>query len=131
MRRVMRCTAIGGYDSQRGGNRRYYYRCVVANHLMIRQDKTDEHVRNVVAEMVRDPRVAAAMSPQDDDGHLAADRLRRDVLKQRLAGFVDDYAERLITGQQLRKVTDSVTEELTEIDERMAVAIQQSTASPV
>lgn len=128
---VMRCTAIGGTGSRRGGSRRYYYRCTGANDLMIREDKTDEHVRNVVAEMVRDPRVVAAMSPQDDDGHLAADRLRRDVLKQRLAGFVDDYAQSLITGQQLRKVTESVTKELTEIDERMAVAIQQSTASPI
>ena len=89
---------------------------------MIRQDKTDEYIRNVVAEMVRDPRVVAAMSPQDDDGHLADDRLRRDVLKQRLADFVDDYAQSLITGQQLRKVTESVTKELTEIDERMTWA---------
>ena len=44
---------------------------------------------------------------------------------------MDDYAQSLITGQQLRKVTESVTKELTEIDERMAVAIQQSTASPI
>jgi site-specific DNA recombinase len=128
---VMRCTAIGGVDSRRGGSRRYYYRCVAQNHLMIRQDATDEHVRNVVAEMVRDPRVVTAMQPQDDDGRLAADRLRRDVLTQRLASFENDYTQGLATGIQLKKATEAVESELAEVDQRIALARQRSTASPI
>ena len=126
----MRCTAIGGHNSQRGGNRRYYYRCVAANHLMIRQDKTDDYVAQVVAELVRDPRVAAAMQHHDDE-QFSADRERRVALERRLANFLDDYGKELVTGQQLRVVTDKVTAELEEIEARMAVALQQSTASPV
>jgi site-specific DNA recombinase len=127
----MRCTAIGGVDSKRGGSRRYYYRCVEANHLMIRQDKTDDFVRGVVAELVRDPRVRAAMAPQGDDNVLNADRERRTVLEQRLANFEDDYADGEITGTQLRRSTERVTKELEEIDVRIAVALQRSMMSPV
>lgn len=89
---------------------------------MIRQDSTDEYVRNVVAEMIRDPWVVAAMQHHDDE-QLSADRERRVALERRLANFLDDYGKGLVTGQQLRVVTDKVTAELEEIEERMAVAL--------
>jgi site-specific DNA recombinase len=127
----MRCTAIGGADSRRGGSRRYYYRCVAQNHLMVRQDSTDSYIRDVVAEMVRDPRVMEALTPRNDNGAFEADRLRRNVLATRLEKFERDYASDLITGPQLKKATEAVTKELREVDERMATARRHSTASPI
>jgi hypothetical protein len=93
---------------------------------MIRQDKTDDFVCGVVAEMVRDDRVRAAMYHEDKSEQLSADRERRAVLEQRLANFENDYADGEITATQLRKSTERVTRELEEIDARMAVALQQS-----
>jgi hypothetical protein len=98
---------------------------------MVRQDKTDDHVLAVVAELVRDDRVRAAMYHEDEGEQLSADRERRTTLERRLANFLDDYGQGIITGAQLRRVTDSVTAELEEIDARMAIGLQRSTASPV
>lgn len=126
----MRCTQLGGSGTKRGGTVRRYYRCSGANHLMIRQDKTDKFVLDEVADLVRDDRVRAAMHPHDDDT-VSADRQRRAVLIQRMANFEDDYAEGAITGSQLQRATASVTAEMEQIDGRMAVALRQVTASPV
>lgn len=65
-------------------------------------------MREVVAELVRDARVVAAMQPQGDDGRLAADRERRSVLVARMEGFENDYAAGLISGSQLQRVTANV-----------------------
>lgn len=40
--------------------RRHLYRCTQSAHLTVRQDQTDDYVRGAVAEMIRDPRIAAA-----------------------------------------------------------------------
>lgn len=124
----MRSTAIGATPS-RGGRRRYYYRCVDLNHLMIRQDLTDEFILSTVARLVRDPRVVAAMQPHGED--LAPDRLRRQVLLTRLENFEADYANGMVTGPQLQKATESVQAELREVDDRLAVSVRRSTASPI
>lgn len=125
---VLRATPHGG-TAVRKYERRYLYRCSSSAHLTIGQKQTDEHVRNVVAELVRDPRIAAAMSP--GDAHLAADRERRIALTARLEAFETDYALGNITGAQLRKFTERVEGELADVDARLAQGISRSASSSV
>jgi len=127
----LRATAIGATPSRSEVARTYHYRCAASAHLTVHQAKTDAYVRGAVAEMVRDPRVVAAMAPSVEDGRLVADRERRQVLTARLAGFEDDYARGAITGTQLQKATALVTGELAGVDSRLAAGMQRSTASPI
>ena len=111
---LLRAAPHGGTKS-RPHKRRFLYRCVESAHLTISADPTDEYVRGVVAEMVRDPRVVAAMHPHVE-ADLAADRERRAVLAARLESFETDYALGSITGPQLAKATATVTAELADVD---------------
>jgi hypothetical protein len=87
-------------------------------------------VREVVAELLSDPRVVAAMAP-DADGRVAADRERRTVLAARLEGFENDYAEGHIDGRQLAKATAAVTAEIEQVDQRLAAGLASVATSPV
>lgn len=111
--------------------RRNYYRCTGSPHLAIRAEDTDEYIRQVVIERIRDPRVAAQLEQHDSDGALTVDRERRGVLVARLVGFERDYTNGDITGAQLRRATDKVTAELNEIDIRLTSGLRGSTASPI
>jgi site-specific DNA recombinase len=126
---VMRAAPHGGTE-QRKYTRRYLYRCTGSAHLTISADNTDEYVRGVVAEMVRDPRVVAAMSPHVA-GDLASDREARVRLVARLDAFEADYAAGRITGTQLQKATAAVSAELDEVNARLAESIRRSTSSPI
>lgn len=86
----LRTVPYGGTPA-RGGPRRRHYRCVQFPHLTVLKPPTDEYVRGVVAELIRDPRIAAALLPVDDS--LTADRDRRDALHRRLEVFENDYSE--------------------------------------
>ncbi|KRB38811.1 recombinase family protein [Microbacterium sp. Root180] len=110
--------------------RRYLYRCPASAHLTSRQDQTDEYVRQVVADLVRDPRVVAAMNP-NADATLAADREERTRLTLRLENFERDYALGTITGAQLQRATAAVNAELEAVDARLAKALRQSASSSV
>lgn len=59
-------TAPNGGTAMKPYTRRYLYRCTARAHLTVRQDHTDEYVRGVVAETIRDPRIAHALHPSDD-----------------------------------------------------------------
>lgn len=122
-------TAPHGGTSMRPYRRRYLYRCVASAHLTISADATDEYVRGVVADLIRDPRVIAAMQP--GDAHLASDRERRTVLAARLESFESDYALGRITGAQLQKATASVNAEIVEVDARLAKSLRRSNSSAV
>ena len=126
----MRSSAIGQTPSKPTPDRRYTYRCRDHAHLTIMAVPTDNYVRPVVVDLIRDPRVVAAMNPAPTDS-LSADRERRAVLAARLDGFEADYAAGAITGQQLQKATQRVEAELVEVDERLAKGMSQSTASPI
>lgn len=124
----LRAAPFGGTPSH-SGVRKYHYRCSASAHLTIHTERTDDFVRGVVAELVRDPRVVAAMRP--DDAHLAGDRERRATLAARLEGFETDYALGRITGAQLQKATTRVSEELAQVDARLASGLRQSAAASV
>lgn len=125
----MRPAPYGGTAASKGRNRKHLYRCVESAHLTISADHTDEFVLGVLAEMVRDPRIAAAMQPGDTASTL--DRERRSALAARLAGFEGDYALGVITGAQLQKATATVSAELAEIDARLAKTMRRSTSAAV
>src|SRR4051794_30901949 len=126
---AMRPAPYGG-TKMRKYERRYLYRCVESAHLTVSAAQTDDHVRSVVAALVRDPRVAAAMSPHVE-ADLAADRERRAVLAARLEGFERDYALGTVTGTQLAKATATVTAELDQVEARIAEGVRRSTSSPI
>jgi hypothetical protein len=118
------------YGSQRRRTRRYHYRCSEQNHLSIAAVMTDEYVKQVVAERVRDPRVVAAMTASEGD-LLRADRERRTVLVTRLAQTEEDYDNDLIDARRYKAKVDKITAELEEIEERLAAGVQQATVSPI
>lgn len=127
---AMRAAPYGGTERTANRPRKFLYRCTSTAHLTVSTRQTDEHVRGVVAELVRDPRVVAAMQPHDDP-LLAADRERRTALAARLESFESDYAQGAITGSQLQKATTAVTAQIAEVDLRLAAGLQRSTASPI
>lgn len=106
------------------------YRCSEKNHLTISAVIADGHVRGVVAELVRDPRIVAALTAVDGDA-LAADRERRAVLAARLEKTRAEWdAEEIETADYKRK-TAKIEAEMQEIDARMASGLQRSAASKV
>ncbi|MQA05300.1 MAG: recombinase family protein [Streptosporangiales bacterium] len=122
---LMRTTSSGGSQG-----RRYHYRCAEQNHLSVAAPKTDEYVREVVAELVRDPRVVAAMSVGDGDA-MQADRARRATLTTSLEQTEIDYDHDLIDARRYKAKTDRLTAEITEIDAQLATGLQRSLTSKV
>jgi len=127
---TMRVTSIGATPA-RGGTRRHHYRCIEKPHLTIAVKATDDHVKGVVAELVRDPRIVAAMTPTTDDGALTVDRERRAVLSASLAQTEADYDADLIDARRYKAKVEKLSAETAEIDARLADAVRQSTASPI
>lgn len=125
----LRAAPYGGTARTANRPRRHLYRCTASAHLTISTADTDEFVRGAVVDLVNDPRVVAAMRP--DDGSLRADRERRSVIAARLDAFEGDYAAGRITGTQLQKATASVTREMAAVDARLTVGLQRSTASQI
>lgn len=115
--------------SEGGGNRLFHYRCIEANHLSIASQKTDQHVRDIVAELITDPRVAAAMAPNDST--FVADRERRAALVARLSSAGNDYDAGYIDGPRLKSVTAKIEAEMAEIDERMASGMRRSQTAKI
>lgn len=125
----MRPAPYGGTPKSGGRSRRYLYRCVESAHLTVSAERTDNFIKEVVAELVRDPRIMEAMHPTDDK--MSYDRERRATLSARLEAFERDYARGLITGAQLSKATADVTTELNEVDSRLAKSLSTSRASSI
>ncbi|QQT70714.1 recombinase family protein [Brevibacterium casei] len=124
----MRPAPYGGTPS-RGSERKYLYRCVESAHLTVSTRQTDDHVRSVVAELVRDPRIVAAMT--GDDSQLTEARARRSALAVRLETFESDYAAGAITGAQLQRATEVVNAELAQLDAQLTEGLRKTTATPV
>lgn len=128
---TLRTVPYGGTNSRRRQVRQYHYRCVASAHLTIHQRRTDEYVMATVVEMLRDPRVVAALNTQEAEDTLGADRERRSVLLRRLEQFEADYAAGAITGPQLAKATATVETQLTEVDERLTEGVRRTASLPV
>ncbi|SNS11368.1 Site-specific DNA recombinase [Actinomadura meyerae] len=116
--------------SSRKGGRRYDYRCTAKNHLTIAAGKTDDYVRKVVAALVRDPRIVAALT-EGDGGAVSADRERRAVLVASLDRTKAEWdADEIGTADYKRKAA-KIEAEIEEIDARMASGLQRSAAAEV
>src|SRR5699024_9051622 len=108
---------------------KYLYRCTAQAHLTVMTEQTVSYVRAVVADLVRDPRIVAAL---DDDGEEAnADRARRAELATRLETFEADYMDGTISGKMLRASTDKVQAQIDEIDQRLTASMQRFASSKV
>lgn len=113
-----------------GTKRRIYsYRCTIQNHLTVHAGKTDDHVRQVVADLVRDPRVQAAMTT--DNGTVVADREERVRLEARLRSFERDYENGDITGAQLRRFTDNAMARLEAVEARLTANLRRATSTSI
>lgn len=110
--------------------RMYHYRCSEVAHLSIAAIKTDDFVREVVAERVRDPRLIHALTANADDA-MQGLRDRRQVLVTSLAQTEADYDDDLIDARRYKAKTAKINEELVEIEERLALGVQATTVSPV
>ena len=119
-----------GKDPKKPRTRRSNYRCRENNHLTIDAEKTDEWVRGVVAEMVRDERIRQALTRGTGDA-IAADRERRRQLVLRLEQTERDYDDDLIDARRYKAKSVKVEDEIAEIDARMASDLQQSETAKV
>lgn len=110
--------------------RRYHYRCSESNHLSVAAVKTDEYVRGVVAELIRDPRIIAALTEGDGDA-MKADRERRAVLAASLDKTKAEWdADEIETADYKRKAA-KIEAEMEEIDARLASGLQRTAASEI
>ncbi|WP_166389594.1 recombinase family protein [Nocardioides ochotonae] len=119
-----------GKDPQKPRTRRSNYRCRENNHLTIDAEKTDDWIRGVVAEMVRDDRIRHALTRGSGDA-IAADRERRRQLVLRLEQTERDYDDDLIDARRLKAKSAKIEDEIAEIDARMASELQQSETARV
>lgn len=117
-------------DPKKPRTRRANYRCREHNHLTIDAAKTDDWIRGVVAEMVRDERIVKALT-QGSGEAVATDRERRRQLVLRLEQTERDYDDDVITGQDLKRKRERITAEMEEIDARLASDLQQSSTAKV
>jgi hypothetical protein len=126
----MRVAPHGGSKAkERGWAVSHHYRCTEVAHLSIEVKRTDSFVLDAVAELLRDPRLVAALTAPDP--HLDADRERRSALTARLAGFERDYEDGLIDGRRRAKAVTKVEADLAEVEERIASSAQAHASSSV
>lgn len=112
-------------DPKKPRTRRANYRCRENNHLTIDAAKTDAWILGVVAEMVRDERIVAALTRGSGEA-IAADRERRRQMVLRLEQTERDYDDDLIDARRFKVKSAKIEEEIAEIDARMATDLQQS-----
>lgn len=113
------------------GGGRGHYRCRLPGrgHTMVLRDKTDEHVRQEVAKLLRNPKIIEGMTPAAPD--LTEDRNKRDSLTLRLAGFDADYKAGDITAAERKKFRSEVEDDIAVINAKIAAAIRSATSSDV
>lgn len=124
----LRVAPHGGTKSQNAA-RRYLYRCVASAHLTVSTEPTDRFVRLVIAEYLRDPRIAEAFDDRSEQVNV--DRERRAERVKRLETIENDYAEGMITGGAFKKANSRVQKDIEEIDKRLTTAMRSSVTSPV
>lgn len=125
---VLRAAPLGGTPSRKH-ERTWIYRCSETPHLSVSLAQSDEYVRQTVAELIRDPRVRATMT--NDDEAATADRARRDALTARLTKFEDDYTDGVIDGAMYQRATARVRAELAEVEDRMSHRLRKSVSADV
>jgi DNA invertase Pin-like site-specific DNA recombinase len=114
--------------------RRVKYLCAEGLHLTISAEPTDDFVRQVVAERVRDPRVIAALGASKNEASAAAMkalRAERDRLTRRADKLEADYYAEVLTSAAYKRLSTRVEAELAEVDARLSDGVQQAAASPI
>ncbi|MET9392427.1 recombinase family protein [Streptomyces sp. NPDC006624] len=114
---TVRCTTSG-----RGSRRTHQpaYRCWSGKHVTRNAAAVDDFVERVVVERLARPDAVGLLRPSADDpqrGDLAA---RAAVLRAKLKQYGDDYADDLITRQQMIDGTARTREKLAAVEEQMA-----------
>ncbi|MGO2311716.1 recombinase family protein [Brachybacterium tyrofermentans] len=125
---TLRAVPLGGTPSRKQ-ERTWIYRCSETPHLSVSLAQSDEHVRQTVAALIRDPRVIAAMTNEDESA--TADRALRDALITRLMKFEDDYTNGVIDGAMYQRATARVRSELAEVEDRMNHRLRKSVSADV
>ncbi|GAA1942298.1 recombinase family protein [Agromyces allii] len=123
-------TAPHGGTGSRKGPRRMLYRCSERAHLTVAQESTDAYVLGQVAELVRDPRIVAGLSPTTAVD-VQPERDARAVLLARLKRTDHDYDEDLIDARRHREKTTKLNAELAAIDKKLADAAHRSASNPI
>ncbi|WP_062203995.1 recombinase family protein [Demequina salsinemoris] len=125
----LRVTAMGATPSRKNQERKYHYRCQDYAHLTIAQAPTDDYVRGVVADLVRDERIAKALAPKDIRS--AEDVEKSRALRVRLEQFERDYMDGKIPAALWEKSSARVNAELAEVERRLSIASQKAVALPI
>ncbi|SDO72257.1 Site-specific DNA recombinase [Pedococcus dokdonensis] len=128
---VIRATSIGATPSRPNITPTAHYRCAEFAHLTVLVPKTDDYVRQVVAEMVRDARVLALLSPSGDDGRMERGRERRAVLVRQIEQTEADYDADLIDARRFKAKTDRIRVELEEVETLLAEGTRAGVALPI
>lgn len=106
------------------------YRCAEFSHLVIMAKKTDDFVKDVIAEKVRDPRLARVLTAGESDV-MQVDRERRELLRTRLDQTDQDYDNDVIDGQRHKTKKGKLMAELSEVEDRLATGAEQAAISPI
>lgn len=96
------------------------YTCSALSHLQRSAEPIDEYVHAVVAEYLRRPDVASALTSAAPE----VDGLRDEAtaLRARLDQLAGDYADGLLTGRQLHLATERITMRLDELETRLSTS---------
>lgn len=124
----LRPAPYGGKNKPKS-ERRHLYRCTSSAHLTISAEQTDDFVRRVVAELLKDNELAARMTPANPK--ISDDRAYRAALATRIQQFEDDYIAGAIPQRVYNKAVAKAEEELELIDARLAQALSASATSEI
>lgn len=105
------------------------YRCSAQAHLTVNVSRADAVVLERVGELLRDPRILEGLTPASPD--LTVDRERRSTLHVRRGRVEADYDAGLIDGHRFNAANKRISDEIAEIDARLAAASHEAVASPV
>lgn len=106
------------------------YTCSDHQHVAIDAYVVDEAVQQVMAHLLRDPRVTAALTAHDAEDY-TEDRARRRTLVQSLEQTERDYDDDLIDARRFKTKSAKIETEIAAIDARLARAAAHSASSPV
>lgn len=124
----MRPAPHGG-KRPRTAERKYLYRCSAHAHLTVSARPTDEFVRAVLAELLRDPRIVAAFNETGEEAN--SERYDRLQLVERLKTFKNDYIAGHINGKDYKSARAEVEKQIAEIDDRLVASVQRSASTSV
>lgn len=120
----------GRQAKERGKTFKAAYRCRTAKHVSRDPDSLDTYVQDLAVERLSRPDAMDLLLPPvkhgPDPGKLAAEA---NALRTKLDGFAADYADDLITRQQMLDGTALTRKRIAKIESQMAALAQKSVLS--